>query len=303
MIRSCLVFALSLHSMSQQQSIQFVECPRDAMQGWKHWIPTETKINYLKQLLKVGFHTLDFGSFVSAKAIPQMRDTHEVVKALENHKKDCQLLAIVANIRGAEEALSYSFIDVIGYPFSVSETFQLRNTNVGIRESFDTVKQLADLCHQKNRGLVVYLSMAFGNPYGDPWNAELVMKWLELISQERITVISLSDTIGVASPESISYLFSKVIPQYPQLEIGAHFHSTVQTCISKLEAAYKAGCRRFDGALKGLGGCPMAKDELVGNMPTELMIDYFLNQNMDLPIDVAELQKSLILSSQVFTLS
>ena len=245
------------------------------MQGRHEFIPTEVKADYLQGLLACGFDTLDFGSFVSPKAIPQMRDTAEVVGRLDLSATDTKLLAIVANRRGAEAALAHPQISYLGYPFSVSETFQLRNTNATLSESVDRVKQIQELTVAAGRELVVYLSMGFGNPYGDPWNAEVVEQWLDRLAALDIRIFQLSDTIGVSSPPSISYLFSNLIPRYPHLEIGAHLHTTPDTWREKVEAAAGAGCRRFDGAIRGFGGCPMARDELTGNMPTEHLVEYF----------------------------
>ncbi|MEM6397516.1 MAG: hydroxymethylglutaryl-CoA lyase [Bacteroidota bacterium] len=256
-------------------TIQLIDCPRDAMQGIKPFIPTQTKINFIQRLLACGFHSLDFGSFVSPKAIPQMRDTAEVLAGLDLSKTDTQLLAIVANRRGAEAALSHPEIEYLGYPFSISETFQLRNTNATIEESLERVIQIQEMVVAKNKQLVVYISMGFGNPYGDPWNTEVVETWVDKLKDMGIGIFQLSDTIGVASPESITYLFSSLIPRYPMLTIGAHLHTTPDTWREKVEAAAEAGCTRFDGALRGYGGCPMAKDDLTGNMPTEKVIDYF----------------------------
>lgn len=245
------------------------------MQGRKVFIPTATKAAYLQQLLACGFDTLDFGSFVSPKAIPQMRDTAEVLSLLDLSQTSTKLLAIVANRRGAVAALEHPEIDFLGYPFSVSETFQLRNTNATLSESLDRVKQIQELTVAAGKQMVVYLSMGFGNPYGDPWNVEVVERWVGELAGLDIGIFQLSDTIGVSTPASIKYLFSNLIPEYPQLEIGAHLHTTPSTWEEKIEAAAMAGCVRFDGASRGFGGCPMAKDELTGNMPTENMIHYF----------------------------
>ncbi len=253
---------------------KIIECPRDAMQGIKTFIPTELKIKYLNKLLEVGFDTLDFGSFVSPKAIPQMADTHEVVKKLEMDKSSTKLLAIVANTRGALEASGYDEIAYLGYPFSVSETFQIRNTQATIEKSLGRVESIQELCEIRDKKLVVYLSMGFGNPYGDPWNVEIVQKWVDILADMGIKIMSLSDTIGVSNPDSISYLFSNLIPPYPDVEFGAHLHTTADKWKEKLVASWESGCRRFDGALKGYGGCPMAKDELTGNMATENIIYY-----------------------------
>lgn len=279
--------------------LKIVECPRDAMQGLAEFIPTEVKASYLNQLLKVGFDTIDFGSFVSPKAIPQMRDTAEVLQLLDLTGSASKLLAIVANRRGAEDACQFSQIQYLGFPFSVSETFQLRNTNSTIEESLSRVEEIQELCEQHGKHLVVYLSMGFGNPYGDEWNAAIVQKWTDRLVTLGIRILQLSDTIGVATPESIAYLFSNLIPKYPGVEIGAHLHTTPHTWEEKIEAAYANGCQRFDGALRGFGGCPMAKDELTGNMPTEHMVRFFSERN-ELNINMIEFQKSLQMASSVF---
>lgn len=245
------------------------------MQGRHDWIPTATKAAYLQQLLACGFDTLDFGSFVSPKAIPQMRDTAEVLARLDLSASDTKLLAIVANRRGATDALSHPEIDYLGYPFSVSETFQLRNTNATLAESLDRVKQIQELTVAAGKEMVLYLSMGFGNPYGDPWNVEVVEQWLSRLAELDIRIFQLSDTIGVSAPASISYLFSNLIPRYPELEIGAHLHTTPATWEEKIHAAAEAGCVRYDGAIRGFGGCPMAKDDLTGNMATENLFSYF----------------------------
>jgi hydroxymethylglutaryl-CoA lyase len=255
--------------------IQLVECPRDAMQGLKTFIPTETKINYINLLLKVGFHTLDFGSFVSPKAIPQMRDTVEVLEKLDLSKTKTRLLAIVANERGAAEAATHAQIQYLGYPFSVSETFQIRNTNATIVESLERVKAIQELCVKNNKQLVLYISMGFGNPYGDIWNAEVVLKWVHELSKEGIRLFSLSDTIGVSNPTTIAYLFRHLIKAYPNLEFGAHLHTEPHNWKEKIQAAYLNGCNRFDAAMRGFGGCPMAKDDLTGNMATENVVHFF----------------------------
>lgn len=260
--------------------LQLVECPRDAMQGIHPFIPTEKKIDYLNALLRVGFNTLDFGSFVSPKAIPQMRDTHEVVKALDVSQTKTKLLAIVANLRGGDEAFQYPQIDAIGFPFSISETFQLRNTNKTIAESFEHVKQLQALATAKNRELIIYISMGFGNPYGEAWNAEIVEEWTDKMAAIGIKTISLSDTIGTSNPESISYIFKNLIPRYPEVVFGAHLHTTARTWREKIDAAYNAGCRRFDGAIKGYGGCPLAQDALCGNMPTENLLSFAADKKL-----------------------
>lgn len=265
--------------------MKIIECPRDAIQGIKHLISTEAKAQYLNQLLQVGFDTIDFGSFVSAKAIPQMADTFAVLDLLDLSNTKSKLLAIVANERGAAEACHFEQIACLGYPFSISETFQLRNTGATIAESVDRVKAIQELCVKHNKQLVIYISMGFGNPYGDEWNSDIAIRWVEELSQLQIKVFSLADTVGVANPQSISYVFGSLIPAFPQLEFGAHLHTTASTVNEKLEAAWQAGCRRFDGAILGYGGCPMAMDELVGNMPTEQLVDFMLNKNQILGFD------------------
>lgn len=280
--------------------LKLIECPRDAMQGIKGLIPTEDKINYINQLLKVGFDTIDFGSFVSPKAIPQMADTHEVIQSLDLTDRVSKLLAIVANKRGAEEAVQYTMIDYVGYPFSISETFQMRNTNSTIAESIETVKEIQAICASANKKLVIYISMGFGNPYGDPWNFQIAQKWVDELAELGIRIISLSDTIGVSTPDSIDYLFSNLIPPYPDVEFGAHLHTTPNTWKEKVEAAWNGGCKRFDGALRGHGGCPMAKDELTGNMPMEKMIYYFDDLKVELKIDWKELRKAINMTDQLF---
>lgn len=285
---------------SLQQMVKLIECPRDAMQGLKEFIPTEKKIEYINQLLKVGFDTIDFGSFVSHKAIPQMADTHEVVQSINYSSSASKLLAIVANLRGAEEACAYQQISYVGYPFSISETFQRRNTNSSIAESLDTVKEIQTLCAGNSKKLVIYISMGFGNPYGDPWNVQIAQHWVNELAELGIRIISLSDTIGVSTADSIYYLFSKLIPPYPDVEFGAHLHTTPSSWKEKVDAAWRGGCHRFDGALKGLGGCPMAKDELTGNMPTEQMVSYFDSVEPDFNIDRNEFAKAMLLAENLF---
>lgn len=269
---------LTLCKFCTYKMVKIIECPRDAMQGLHTFIPTQQKIAYINTLLQVGFDTLDFGSFVSPKAIPQLQDTKEVLAGLT--LTNTKLLAIVANVRGVNDAVLHDAIRYIGFPFSISETFQQRNTNSSMQQSLDTVKQTLDLCNQHNKELVLYISMGFGNPYGDVWNTDLVCHWVEQMSQLGVKIIALSDTIGVATPETITTLFSNLIPAFPQIEFGAHLHTTPDTWFEKVDAAYKAGCNRFDGALKGYGGCPMATDTLTGNMPTENLLDYFKNENL-----------------------
>lgn len=257
--------------------IKLIECPRDAMQGWKSFIPTKKKAGYLNTLLKVGFDTIDFGSFVSPAVVPQMADTKEVLKLLRLKDAKSKLLAIIANLRGAEEALEYGKISYLGYPFSISETFQLRNTNKTIAQSLKTVEQIQELCKRTEKELVIYISMGFGNPYGDPYDKDVVLHWVAHLVKLDIKIISLADTVGVSNPENISYLFSHLIPAFPGIEFGAHFHSAPDNWEEKIAAAYNNGCQRFDSAINGIGGCPMAKDELVGNIATENML-YFLKK-------------------------
>jgi len=281
--------------------IKIIECPRDAMQGLHEFVPTELKARYINQLLKVGFDTIDFGSFVSPKAIPQMRDTGDVLQLLDLSSTSSKLLAIVANKRGALDAVQFDEISYLGYPFSVSETFQLRNTNATIEESLTRVAEIQDICMSNKRKLVVYLSMGFGNPYGDPWNVEIVQHWVDHLAEMEIKILALSDTIGVSNPENISYLFSNLIPPYPDVEFGAHMHTQPHNWNEKVDAAYKSGCRRFDAALMGYGGCPMAKDELTGNMPTEHLISYFDQQNIPLEFNRNAFLEAMGLVTEVFT--
>ncbi len=264
------------------RKVKIIECPRDAMQGIKtHFIATDKKALYLNSLLKVGFDTIDFGSFVSPKAIPQMRDTAAVLSKLDLSKTTSKLLAIIANVRGASDASKFEEIDYLGYPFSISENFQMRNTHKTIAESIATLDEILNIASRTNKEVVAYLSMGFGNPYGDPWNVEIVAEWTEKISQMGVKILSLSDTVGSSTPEVIHHLFSNLIPTYPTIEFGAHLHTTPDKWYEKVDAAFKAGCNRFDGAIKGFGGCPMAKDELTGNMPTEKLLSYFTAQKAD----------------------
>ncbi len=286
--------------VSTSETIQLIECPRDAMQGWAHFIPTNIKISYLNQLLQVGFDTLDFGSFVSPKAIPQMADTKEVITQLQLHHSTTKLLAIVANLRGAEEAMVYDEISYLGFPFSISPTFQQKNTNSSMEESFDRVKAIQESCLKTGKKLVVYLSMGFGNPYGDPYNEAILLEWADAMVKQGIGIISLADTVGVASPEQIRVALNTLIPQYPSVNFGVHLHSTSLNWKDKLDAAYTAGCKRFDGALKGIGGCPMAQDELVGNMDTEKMIPYFQEKNMLTHLNINALMESSKLTDKIF---
>ncbi|PWK17946.1 hydroxymethylglutaryl-CoA lyase [Xanthomarina spongicola] len=260
--------------------IKVIECPRDAMQGIKAFIPTEKKVQYIQSLLRVGFDTIDFGSFVSPKAIPQMVDTAQVLEQLDLSTTESKLLAIIANTRGAQDASVHQQIDYLGYPFSISENFQMRNTHKTIAQSVITLSEILEIADKTNKEVVVYISMGFGNPYGDPWNVDIVGEWTERLSRMGVRILSLSDTIGSSNPENISYLFSNLIPKYPEIEFGAHLHTTPTTWFEKVDAAYNAGCKRFDGAIQGFGGCPMAKDELTGNMPTEKLLSYFTQKKV-----------------------
>ena len=257
------------------ETVKIIECPRDAMQGIKDWIPTEAKLQYIQSLLRCGFDTIDVGSFVSPKAIPQMVDTSELLHKLDLSKTDSKLLTIVANVRGATDAVAHDMVDYLGYPFSISENFQMRNTHKTIAQSVDTLEEILSLADSNNKEVVVYISMGFGNPYGDPWNVDIVGEWTERLSAMGVKILSLSDTVGTSNAKNIDYLFSNLISSYPDIEFGAHLHTTPDSWYEKTHAAYKAGCRRFDGAIQGFGGCPMAKDDLTGNMPTEKLISYF----------------------------
>lgn len=280
--------------------MKIIECPRDAMQGVETFIPTQTKVDYINQLLKVGFDTIDFGSFVSPKAIPQMRDTAEVLSKLDLSSTRSRLLAIVANERGAEEAAQHEAITYLGFPLSISETFQQRNTNKSIVEALNTLAEIQGICHRKGKVLVTYISMGFGNPYGDPYDLDVVGKFVDILQTMDVKIVSLADTIGVSQPEQITYLFKTLSAQFPKLELGAHLHSTPSTAIDKIEAAFSAGCTRFDGAIKGFGGCPMAKDELVGNLATENIIHYLEGKNSAPNLNLVEFEKSVALADSVF---
>lgn len=286
--------------ISAKSKLQLIECPRDAMQGWSEFIPTQQKVAYLNALLKVGFDVLDFGSFVSPKAIPQLADTHEVIKQLDLSTTQTKLLAIIANERGAQDAVQYDAIQYLGFPFSISETFQLRNTNKTIAESLVSVEHIQQLCVQHNKDLLLYISMGFGNPYGDEFTAELTIEWFRKLSALGIKNIALADTIGVANPEIISYIFNQLIPEFPEMEIGAHFHSTPQTRIEKLDSAYDAGCTKYDSALLGIGGCPMAKDDLVGNMDTDTLLAWAQLRGIELNLDINALHEARLLASEIF---
>ncbi|MBD0850982.1 hydroxymethylglutaryl-CoA lyase [Maribacter arenosus] len=261
--------------------VKIIECPRDAMQGIKSFIPTELKAKYIQSLLGCGFDTVDFGSFVSPKAIPQMVDTAEVLSMLDLSRTTSKLLAIVANVRGAQTAVAHKEIHYLGYPFSISENFQMRNTHKTIEQSVEIVREILHIAKANNKEVVTYISMGFGNPYGDPWNVDIVGEWTEKLAEMGVRILSLSDTVGTSTPENIEYLFSNLIPKYPEIEFGAHLHTTPSKWHEKVEAAFRSGCRRFDGAIQGFGGCPMAKDELTGNMPTEKMLSYFTAQKVD----------------------
>ncbi|MFN4234813.1 MAG: hydroxymethylglutaryl-CoA lyase [Bacteroidia bacterium] len=280
--------------------LKIIECPRDAMQGIQEFIPTEKKAAYINQLLKVGFDTIDFGSFVSPKAIPQMADTAAVLSQLNLNNTKSKLLAIVANTRGALDAAEFDEISYLGYPFSISETFQKRNTNASIQESLKRVEEIQDLCIRNKKQLVVYISMAFGNPYGDEWNSDIAIGWTEKLHQLGVKIIALSDTIGVSNKENINYIFSNLIPAFKDIEFGAHLHTTPNTWEEKIEAAYNAGCRRFDGAIKGFGGCPMAADKLTGNMPTENMLNYFEERKITTGLDLNAFNESVKLAAKTF---
>ena len=283
------------------RSIKIIECPRDAMQGIKIFIPTDLKVKYIQSLLRVGFDTLDFGSFVSPKAIPQMRDTKAVLDKLDLSSTSTKLLSIVANLRGAEMACSINSIDYLGFPFSISENFQMRNTHKTISESEIVLKDILDITQKKNKKLVVYMSMAFGNPYGDPWDVDIVGEWSDRLHSMGVEILSLSDTIGSSKPESISYLFSNLIPKFPHVEFGAHLHTHPDSWYEKLNAAYKAGCYRFDGAIQGFGGCPMASDSLTGNMPTEKMISYFNTEKIKTNLNVLAFESAHNEASKLFS--
>ncbi|MEO7393719.1 MAG: hydroxymethylglutaryl-CoA lyase [Chitinophagaceae bacterium] len=286
--------------MTSTNEIKLIECPRDAMQGWKAFIPTDKKVEYINSLLKVGFDTIDFGSFVSPKVIPQMADTADVVRRLEFGADNTKLLAIVANMRGAQEASIFDQISYLGYPFSISETFQQRNTNSTIEESLGRVEEIQNLCIKTAKKLVIYISMGFGNPYGDIYSEEIVFEWVNKMVEMDIEIVSLADTLGVATPEQVFDVTSYLIESLPGTEIGVHLHSTPDNWKEKLDAAVKAGCKRFDGALKGIGGCPMADDELVGNMNSELMIDYFGKHQLLNNLGTEALKESLRIAGEIF---
>ena len=282
------------------KNIKIIECPRDAMQGIRDFIPTQKKVDYIQSLLRVGFDTIDFGSFVSPKAIPQMQDTAEVLAQLDLSQTQSKLLAIIANTQGAQLASVHKGIQYLGFPFSISENFQMRNTHKTIAESLVTLQEILDIADASNKEVVAYLSMGFGNPYGDPWNIEIVGEWTEKLSNMGVKILSLSDTIGSSTPEVIDYLFSHLIPKYPQIEFGAHLHTTPDKWHEKIDAAYKAGCRRYDGAIQGFGGCPMAKDDLTGNMPTEKLVSYFTAQKENTNISPMSFESAYNVASRLF---
>ena len=281
--------------------VKIIECPRDAMQGIKTFIPTEKKVQYIQSLLRVGFDTIDFGSFVSPKAIPQMQDTAEVLAQLDLSKTTSKLLAIIANTQGAEMAAVHNQIQYLGFPFSISENFQMRNTHKTIAESLITLTEILEIANNTNKEVVAYLSMGFGNPYGDPWNVDIVGEWTQKLSDMGVKILSLSDTVGSSTSEVISYLFSNLIPKYPNIEFGAHLHTTPNKWHEKVDAAYKAGCKRFDGAIQGFGGCPMATDDLTGNMPTEKLLSYFTTQKSNTNTSPMSFESAYNEASKIFS--
>ena len=282
-------------------NVKIIECPRDALQGIKRFIPTDDKVRYIQSLLGCGFDTIDFGSFVSPRAIPQMMDTAAVLSKLDLSETKSKLLAIVANERGASDASKHVEIDYLGYPFSISENFQMRNTHKTIAQSVETLKAIIDIAHTSNKEVVVYISMGFGNPYGDPWNVDIVGQWTEKLANMGAKIVSLSDTVGASTAENIYYLFSNLISLYPAIEFGAHLHTTPDKWYDKMNAAYTAGCRRFDGAVQGFGGCPMAKDELTGNMPTEKMLSYFTSAKVATGVNWLVFEAAYNKATELFT--
>ncbi|SMO67832.1 hydroxymethylglutaryl-CoA lyase [Solitalea koreensis] len=285
--------------MSNKQ-IKLIECPRDAMQGMHDFVPTDLKAEYINKLLKVGFDTIDFGSFVSPKAIPQMADTKEVLKKLDLSSTTTKLLAIIANLRGAEEGCQFEKLTYFGFPFSISETFQLRNTNSSIADSLVTVEKIQQLSIKNKKKLVIYISMGFGNPYGDEWSFDIASHWVQQISELDVEIIALSDTVGVSTPENIQYMVGNLSKAHPNIGFGVHLHSTPNSWKEKIEAAYLSGCRRFDSAVRGFGGCPMAKDKLTGNIATENVIDYFQQQNIDTGLNMDAWEDALLFSQRIF---
>lgn len=282
------------------QKVKIIECPRDAMQGIKTFIPTKNKVLYIQSLLGCGFDTIDFGSFVSPKAIPQMADSAMVLDQLNLSKTSSKLLAIAANLRGAEDACRFSQIDYLGYPFSISENFQMRNTHSTIAQSIEILQEILNMADRSHKQVVTYISMGFGNPYGDPWDVEIVGEWTEKLSAMGVKILSLSDTVGASTPQVIDYLFSHLITQYSEIEFGAHLHTNPAKWHEKVNAAFQAGCRRFDGAVQGFGGCPMAKDELTGNMPTEKMLSYFTEQKADTGVNWLAFEAAYNKASDLF---
>jgi hydroxymethylglutaryl-CoA lyase len=284
-----------------KSKVKIIECPRDAMQGLHDFIPTQTKADYINALLKVGFDTLDMGSFVSPKAIPQLRDTAEVLAKLDLRDTKSKLLVITANKRGAEAAVQFDEIDYLGFPFSISSTFQQRNINSTIEQSLDRLKEVQELCVKHNKKMVTYFSMAFGNPYNDAWSAEIVSDWTEkLVKEVGVEILSMSDTIGSSTPATIEWIFDKVIKDFPDVEIGAHLHTTPDKWEEKIASSYANNCLRFDSAIKGYGGCPMATDDLTGNMPTEHLIKYFNDNNIEHGLDEEEFAECMLMSNNVF---
>lgn len=281
-------------------NVKIIECPRDAMQGIKPFIPTHRKVEYIQALLRVGFDTIDFGSFVSPKAIPQMVDTAELLAQLDLSQTTSKLLAIIANTKGAELASVHKEIQYLGFPFSISENFQMRNTHKTIAESLVTLQEILEIADKTNKEVVTYISMGFGNPYGDKWNVEIVGEWTEKLAKMGVKILSLSDTVGSSTPEVIDYLFSNLIPKYPNIEFGAHLHTTPDKWHEKVDAAYKAGCHRFDGAIQGFGGCPMAKDDLTGNMPTEKMLSYFTTEKANTNTSPMSFESAYNVASRLF---
>ena len=282
------------------EKLKLIECPRDAMQGIQKLIPTHQKVKYINALLRVGFETIDFGSFVSEKSIPQLSDTKEVLKKLDLSNTKSKLLAIIANLRGAEEASVFDEITFLGFPFSVSEEFQKRNTNATMEEALSRIEEIQKVCVQRDKQLIIYVSMAFGNPYGEPWNAEIVIKWVKRLAELGVRIIALSDTVGVSNPENITYLFSQLIPENRGIEFGAHLHSKPDSWEAKIHAAYESGCMRFDSAVKGIGGCPMADDALVGNIATENLLLYFKSKEVPLDLDLEMFSIALTIANETF---
>jgi len=280
--------------------VKIIECPRDAMQGIKTFIPTDAKVKYLQSLLGCGFDTIDIGSFVSPKAIPQMTDTSEVLSRLDLSENKSDFSVIVANVRGAKDAVTHEQVDYLGFPFSISENFQMRNTHKTIAQSVDTLNEILNIADAAKKEVITYVSMGFGNPYGDPWDVDIVGEWTEKLAGMGAKILSLSDTIGSSTPDIITYLFSNLIPKYPEVEFGAHLHTTPTKWKEKIDAAYKSGCRRFDGAVQGFGGCPMAKDELTGNMPTEKMLSYFTSEKVETGVNWLDFEAAYNKASDVF---